>query len=145
MPDAGATNGGVHVYPLRVYFEDTDAGGVVYYANYLRFAERARTEMLRAAGFDHRGLADDGLIFLVRWCEADYRAPARLDDALEVHTANIEFTGTSILGEQTVMRGAETLMTLKIRLVCAGTDGRPKRLPEMLRTALSPLMKSLTD
>ena len=76
-----------HIFPLRVYYEDTDAGGIVYYANYLRFAERARTEYLRSVGADHQTLlAEDGIAFTVRQCSVDYMSPAFLDDPLEVHT-----------------------------------------------------------
>ena len=85
-----------HVYPVRVYYEDTDAGGVVYHSNYLRFAERARTELLREAGIDHVTLmTENGLMFAVRRCEAEYVKPARLDDALEVRTRCFEATGAS--------------------------------------------------
>ena len=83
-----------HVHNLRVYYEDTDAGGVVYYANYLRFIERARTEMLREAGFDHiRLLQERGVAFFVKSVNADYLAPARLDDSLEVHTRVVNLNG----------------------------------------------------
>src|SRR4051794_19527952 len=76
-----------HVHPIRVYFEDTDAGGMVYYANYLKFAERARTEMLRSAGISHAAMmAQDGLMLVVRRCTAEFRRSARLDDALEIDT-----------------------------------------------------------
>jgi acyl-CoA thioester hydrolase len=86
-----------HHHPIRVYYEDTDAGGVVYYANYLRFAERARTEFMREAGADHAGmLRDTGLSFFVRRCEVDYLKPARLDDFLQVETQIINVGGASL-------------------------------------------------
>lgn len=138
--DGSEIRDGAHVFPLRVYYEDTDSGGVVYYANYLRFAERARTEMLRAVGFEHGGLsAQYGILFAVRRCEADFRRPARLDDALRVRTGNLEISGAGLWADQTILRGDEVLVTLRIQLACIGPDGRPARLPGALRTALAPL------
>jgi acyl-CoA thioester hydrolase len=127
-----------HVFPVRVYYEDTDAGGVVYHSNYLRFAERARTELLRDHGIDHTSLmADDGLMFAVRRCEAEYVKPARLDDALEIRTRCIDATGASFWLEQLVQRAGETLVEMKLRLVCLKADGRPARIPESLRSMLN--------
>jgi len=139
-PDAGAIRDGAHVFPLRVYYEDTDSGGVVYYANYLRFAERARTEMLRAVGFDHAGLeADHGMLFAVRRCEADFRRPARLDDALCVRTGNLDIGGAALWADQTILRGDEMLVSLRVQLAAIGRNGSPRRLPGALRAALAPL------
>lgn len=106
-------------WPVRVYFEDTDAGGVVYYANYLRYLERARSEWLRAMGFDQRKLMDEtGLGFAVRAVAAEYLRPARLDDELRV-TCSIKMLGRAqVIFEQTVERGAETLLTATVRLAC---------------------------
>lgn len=141
-----ATGGRAHVFPLRVYYEDTDSGGVVYYANYLRYAERARTEMLRDAGIEQRALMEaDGIVFAVRRCEVDYLRPARLDDALEVVTRNLEFEGASLWAEQVVRRGSEELARLRLRIACVGAGGRPARLPANLRTALAPLAKPRTQ
>ncbi len=123
-----------YVFPVRVYYEDTDAAGVVYYANYLRFAERARTELLRDMGVDHRTLlADDGIMFAVRRCEAEYVKPARLDDLLEVRTRFGGATGASFWMEQEIRRDDEMLADLKLRLVCLRPDGRPARLPDAVR------------
>ena len=134
-----------HVYPVRVYYEDTDAGGVVYHSNYLRFAERARTELLREAGIDHVTLmTENGLMFAVRRCEAEYVKPARLDDALEVRTRCVEATGASFWLEQLIQRAGETLVELKLRLVCLTADGRPARLPERLKVMLGPGVASMT-
>mgnify|MGYP003638025240 CR=1 FL=1 len=133
MPEAAE-----HVFPVRVYYEDTDAGGVVYYANYLRFAERARTELLRDLGIDHTTLlADAGLMFAVRRCEADYVKPARLDDLLEVGTRFVEASGASFWMAQTVRRADETLAEMKLRLVCMRPDGRPARIPASLRAVMA--------
>ncbi len=102
-----------HVFPLRVYYEDTDSGGVVYYANYLKFAERARTELLRRYGIDHGALMErDGIVFAVRSCDIEYLKPARLDDMLEVHSGNLRLGGASLRMDQTVMRGGDILVRL---------------------------------
>src|SRR5579871_1332352 len=93
---AEAEEGRTHVWPVRVYFEDTDAGGVVYYANYLKFAERARTEILRGGGFDHVRLsAEHGVQIVVRSCNVEFIAPARLDEALEVRSRIVTMGGAS--------------------------------------------------
>jgi acyl-CoA thioester hydrolase len=139
--ETGTIGNGVHVFPLRVYYEDTDAGGVVYYANYLRFTERARTEMLRTLGFPHgQMMARDGLAFAVRHCAVDYLKPAHLDDALEVHTGEIEIEAASLWADQTVRRDGEDLVRMRVRLACLNRDGRPSRLPQDLRTALGSLV-----
>ena len=133
---------GVHVFPVRVYYEDTDTGGVVYYANYLKYAERARTEMLRAVGLDHgRLLAADGIAFAVHRCEIDYLTPARLDDALEIHTGNLEMEAASLWAEQVVTREGDALVRMRLRLACIARSGRPQRLPGAIRAALRPLAR----
>ena len=136
--DSDPGTGAPHVWPIRVYYEDTDAAGIVYYANYLKFAERARTELLRAIGVDHSGMrAATGLAFAIRDCAIDYRAPARLDDALEIHTRILETSGAAIRAEQNVMRGADLLVRISIRIVCLRADGRPARLPQNVRAAMA--------
>ena len=136
---------GDHVFFVRVYYEDTDAGGVVYHSNYLRFAERARTEFLREAGIDHiTQMAENGLMFAVRRCEAEYVKPAHLDDALEIRTRCLEATGVSFWLEQLVQRAGETLVEMKLRLVCLKADGRPARLPNNLRAMLGTGIASMT-
>jgi acyl-CoA thioester hydrolase len=140
---SGVLENGVHVFPVRVYYEDTDAGGVVYHANYLRFAERARTEMMRLLGMEHSALlAREGLLFTVRRCEADYRAPARLDDRLEVRSRIVEAGGASLDVEQVVARAGTDLVRLLLRLACVTREGRPARLPNALRTALKRLKQA---
>ncbi len=137
--DVDPATGNVHVWPIRVYYEDTDAAGIVYYANYLKFAERARTEMLRAIGIDHsRMQTETGLAFAVRDCAVDYRLPARLDDALEVHTRVLEVSGAAIRAEQNVLRDVELLVSIALRIVCLRADGRPARLPPDIRAAVAP-------
>lgn len=127
---------GPHRFAVRVYFEDTDAGGVVYHASYLRFAERARTELLRAHGLDHRSLAERASGHLVvRRCIADFLAPARLDDLLQIETEAARLGGASLTLVQTVQREARVLVRLEVEIAFVGTDGRPRRLPAALRSA----------
>ncbi|MBK7815926.1 MAG: tol-pal system-associated acyl-CoA thioesterase [Rhodocyclaceae bacterium] len=106
-------------WPVRVYFEDTDVGGVVYYANYLKYLERARSEWLRALGFDQgRLMAETGLGFAVRSIAAEYLKPARLDDELRV-VSRIESHGrVQVVFDQRIERGDETLLTAKVRIAC---------------------------
>ncbi len=124
--------------PIRVYYEDTDAGGVVYYANYLRYAERGRTEFFHAAGFSNTEFlrAEKPVAFMVRRCEVDYLKPARLEDDLIVDTEVEELGGASLTFRQTVRRGEEELVVMKVVVVCAQLTGRPSRLPKELREKL---------
>ncbi|MCA7952531.1 tol-pal system-associated acyl-CoA thioesterase [Burkholderia seminalis] len=125
-------------WPVRVYYEDTDAGGIVFYANYLKFFERARTEWLRACGIDQRQLADDtGAIFIVRSTSLDYRAPARLDDTLTIASrpgrigrASVDFTQEAWCGDTLLVAG-------QIRLGCVDRNGiRPAAIPQAVLDAL---------
>ena len=128
-----------HVFPVRVYYEDTDAGGIVYYVNYLKFAERARTEMLRLLGHEQFDLlAEQGIGFTVRSCRADYLAPARLDDALEVRTTLIDIGGASMRLRQRIVREGALLCDLRFRLAVMNRAGRPARMPQPIRDALEP-------
>ena len=124
--------------PVRVYYEDTDAGGVVYYANYLKFCERARTEWLRTFGVSQQALIDEqGLGFVVRSVQADYLAPARLDDALEVVTRVAMLRRASILFEQQVMRGQELLFTTRVLLASIDLHRqKPVAIPASLHALL---------
>lgn len=126
-----------HVTPVRVYYEDTDAAGIVYYANYLKFAERARSELMRdiADGQYNRMLAQ-GMHFVVRRCVIDYLGVARLDDLLEVHSRLHELRGASLSAAQIIRRGEQDLVALEIELACMGPRGRPARIPPELRAAL---------
>jgi acyl-CoA thioester hydrolase len=129
-----------HIHSIRVYFEDTDAGGMVYYANYLKFAERARTEMLREAGISHAEMvAQDGLMLVVRRCVAEYHRSARLDDALEIDTHVSGLAGASILLDQVVRRGSEVLVEITVTIACVTKEGRATRLPKRLRQAVGPV------
>jgi acyl-CoA thioester hydrolase len=134
----GGAPGRTHAMELRVYYEDTDAGGVVYHANFLKFAERARTELMRALGFAHTGIAAEaGIFFTVRKLTADYRLPARLDDLLHVETRIVEVGGARLLLDQRVCRDGAVLAALDIVVACVGRDGRPRRIPLGLRAALA--------
>ena len=124
-----------HSFDLRVYYEDTDAGGIVYYANYLKFIERARTEWVRGLGLDQAALRAAGQMFAVRRLVAEYLAPARLDDLLRVETAVQTVSGARITLRQAVWRGAEQLFAAEVVLVCLTLAGRAVRLPPALRAA----------
>ncbi len=114
-----------HRTSLRVYYEDTDAGGVVYHANYLRFAERARTEALRDAGIPHADLVDRfSLMFMVRRLEIDYVRPAILDDPLVVDTETMDVGGATVVLRQTVRGPNGVCATLNIKLACVRTRGK---------------------
>ncbi|MFY9259732.1 MAG: tol-pal system-associated acyl-CoA thioesterase [Gallionella sp.] len=121
--------------PMRVYFQDTDAGGVVYHASYVNFMERARTEWLRSCGYSNAGLMHTfGLLFVVRSLKMDYLKPALLDDLLEV-SAQIQSTGRSqLLLKQTVCRDGVVLTAGDVQLVCVEKETfKPVRIPEVLR------------
>ena len=127
----------VHRWPIRVYYEDTDAAGIVYYANYLKFAERARTEMLRASGSSHSEMIETfDTAFAVSRCEVDYLKPARLDDLLSVETRVLDVGAAVVNLDQRVLREGDLLAHLKIRIACLNRKGRPQRLPEPVRAAL---------
>ncbi len=124
---------------MRVYWEDTDGGGIVYYANYLRFLERARTEWLRACGFVQSQLAHDpGIVFAVRSVQVDYRRPARLDDELSVTCALERHGAASLSFRQQVLRGQELLASAGVRIACLDAATlRPAPLPGSLLSVLS--------
>jgi len=128
----------VHRFPVRVYYEDTDAGGIVYHSAYLRFAERGRTEWLRELGFDHSGLRETtGAGFAVARAEIDYVRPALLDDLLEVETRIVKAGGASTWLEQDVLRDGEPIVRMVLRLAFMGGDGKPHRIPDQLRALLA--------
>lgn len=130
----------VHALPVRVYYEDTDAGGVVYHASYLRFAERGRTEMLRAAGLDQTELREKtGVLFAVAGLSVNYKAPARLDDLLTVKTSVTRLGGASMEMQQDVWRGDVLITELKVTLVCIDERFKAVRLPEEIRAVFGKL------
>jgi acyl-CoA thioester hydrolase len=127
---AGAWVDGTHHFALRVYFEDTDVAGIVYYANYLKFMERARSDMLRAAGIDQRAALDAGVgVYAVAEAHIRYRAPARLDDELVVLSRLRAVRAASALIHQRVMRDNQTLADALITAAFTSLEGRPKRQP----------------
>ena len=131
---------GRHRYAVRVYYEDTDAGGVVYHATYLRFAERARTEALRDRGHSACGTArsDSALMFMVRRVEVDYLRPARLDDSLTVVTEPLAVGGASVTLRQDVRGPDGSCAVLTVRLACVKPgEGKPGRLPQRWRAVLT--------
>ncbi len=126
-----------HNFPIRVFYEDTDMGGIVYYANYLKFIERARSDWVRKIGIDQNAMRDeDGLIFAVRRVEADYHAPARFDDALEVETETLTVSGARLVMVQKVTRGVDLLFSATVTIVCLNEAGQPARLPANIRLML---------
>lgn len=128
-----------HELALRVYYEDTDAAGIVYHSNYLKFAERGRTELLRELGFDHRQLREThGVLFTVARCTIDFLRPARLDDLLQVRTEVEGLGGARLSLLQTVLRADEPLARLVVTLaVVDAATLRPTRLPPAVRRAFS--------
>jgi len=125
-------------WPIRVYYEDTDAGGVVFYANYLGFMERARTEWLRALGFEQPEMAaKDGVLFVVHAVNIKYLRPSRFNDSLQVTVEVVNVGGSRIRFLQQVLRGNEEIARAEVEVVCVGTDTlRPARMPEALRVAM---------
>ena len=127
-----------HLFPLRVYYEDTDFSGVVYHASYLRFLERGRTEFIRACGIDQQKLhRETGVYFVVRRMEIDWIKPALMDDELVVETAPATLRGASMILSQRILRGHEVLTTAEV-VVAILKDGRPTRLPDSFRAAFGP-------
>ncbi|MEM1234102.1 MAG: tol-pal system-associated acyl-CoA thioesterase [Pseudomonadota bacterium] len=124
-----------HTFPLTVYYEDTDMGGIVYHANYLKFIERARSTWVAELGVDQRALREAGTIFVVRRIESDFLAPATLGDHLTVTTESESQTNARWILRQTVMRGEKTLFDARVTVVAMGLNGRPQRLPAELRAA----------
>ncbi|MCQ8119071.1 tol-pal system-associated acyl-CoA thioesterase [Methylomonas rosea] len=121
-------------WPVRVYYEDTDAGGVVFYANYLKFFERARTEMLRSVGFEQDNLlAEQNLIFVVRSVKVDYLKPARFNELLDVSAKVIEHKKTNFTFEQSIIRQQNVLCTAEIRIACLDAQSmKPKLIPSAI-------------
>lgn len=128
-----------HRFRLRVYYEDTDFGGIVYYANYLKFIERARSEWVRELGLDQRAMkAEAGTVFAVRRIAAEYLSPARFDDLLDVETEVLSARPARMTLRQRVLRDGAVLFDAEVELVAIGPSGRPVRLPEALRARGAP-------
>ncbi|WP_341367099.1 tol-pal system-associated acyl-CoA thioesterase [Yoonia sp. BS5-3] len=123
----------IHQFPIRVYYEDTDLAGIVYYANYLKFIERARSEWVREMGIDQVQMKAEGLVFAVRRVEADYLIPAKFDDELLVETAMEEGSGVRLVVRQDVKRGPDLLFSAIVTIICMNETGSVMRLPAAIR------------
>jgi acyl-CoA thioester hydrolase len=123
----------VHIFDVRVFYEDTDMAGIVYYANYLRFIERARSDWVRGIGIDQIATKAEGVVFAVRRIEADYLAPAIFDDRLVVHTVLTGVSAARMEMCQEVLRAQTLLFRATVTIVCIGSEGKPVRLPANLR------------
>lgn len=125
-------------WPVRVYYEDTDSGGVVYHSNYLNFMERARTEWLRALGFEQDRLRDEyKLLFVVHSMQLTYRLPARFNDALLIQSRLKKASGASMQFEQNIYRGEELLFVASVRIACLDAESfRPKSIPTFILTEM---------
>ena len=122
---------------FKVYYEDTDAGGIVYYANYLKFLERARSEAVYTLGFTNTSLLDDhGVLLIVKSCNIEYKKPAQFEDMLEVVSEAISFTKTSFLMNQNILRNDELISKAEIHLVAVDKNGKPSKFPEELKKKL---------
>jgi acyl-CoA thioester hydrolase len=129
-------------FPIRVYYEDTDAGGVVYYANYLKFMERARTEWLSSLGFDLAALErEHGIVFVVHRVEIDFSKPAQLSDRLDVTMTLVELRRARLVADQAVMRNADALTEARVTLACLDASSwRPSRIPAPLFARMEALL-----
>jgi acyl-CoA thioester hydrolase len=141
-PDlAGRIDGGRHILPVRIYFEDTDFSGVVYHGSYVRFMERGRTDYLRLLGVGHdaldKGEHGEPLAFAVRRMTIEFLKPARIDDVIEVETSVSEMGGARIVLAQSVRRGAELLVTAEVTVALINAAGQPRRVPEGMRQRLA--------
>ena len=126
-----------HTTSFRIYYEDTDSGGVVYYANYLKFAERARTELLRTKNIHQSTLANDsGILFVVKRANLELFAPARLDDMLEITTHIKELSGASINMIQAITRDGMKIAEVDVLVVCINQNFKPSRIPDSIRNLL---------
>ena len=122
-----------HTFPVCIFYEDTDMAGVVYYANYLRYIELARSDIVEQIGLDQRAMRDEGLVFVVTRVEADYIGAARFGDRLEVHTTHQAEGPVRWVFDQDVLRDGKVIFRAKVTAVCMTTTGKPTRLPAKLR------------
>ena len=145
-PNSGYFDGPTHILPVRVYYEDTDSAGIVYYANYLRFMERGRSDMFRLLDLHPVSLEIAGgnrsqeTLFVVRRCEVEYLRPARLNEALHVRTSLDKVGGASVVMKQTVTRDGATLVEAIVRIASVRADGHPTRMPAKTRDVFRSLM-----
>jgi len=129
----------MHTHTIRVYYEDTDMAGIVYYANYLRYIERARSEAVRDVGIEQLAMKQEGYVFVVRQMVVDYLLPARFDDVLTIETETTSLKGATMQMFQTVKRGEEVVFTADVRVAFMTTEGKPTRYPAKIRHQLEDL------
>ncbi len=137
MSLSGYLEDGVHHLDIRVYFEDTDFSGIVYHANYLKFCERGRSDMLRLTGVHHSDLAGDGIHFVVRHMQCDFRASARIDDVIRVETRPERASGARLVLVQAVKLAEKVLFEAEVTLALINGAGRPQRIPPEMMRAMS--------
>ena len=124
-------------FNIKVYYEDTDAGGVVYYANYLKFLERARSEAIHSLGFSNKGLLENhGILLIVKSCNIQYKQPAQLEDLLEISSEATSFTKTSILMKQLILKNKDIISEAEVHLVAVDNKGKPTKIPDELKRKL---------
>ena len=124
-------------FNVKIYYEDTDSGGVVYYANYLKFLERARSETLYSLDFTNSGLLENhGILLIVKSCNIEYKKPAKFEDKLEIISEVLKFTKTSFIMKQDIMRKDEIISVAEIHLVAVDKNGKPSKIPEELKQKL---------
>ncbi len=142
IPPMGYFEGREHYYPIRVFYEDTDFSGVVYYANYLRFLERARSSFFRLAGIGHAELLerDPPLAFVIRKINLDYKISAKIDDVLSVMTTYDSFKGARLLVTQKIFRNEKLILTADSEAACIDLTGRPRRAPKEMMDKLVPYL-----
>jgi acyl-CoA thioester hydrolase len=127
----------MNLLKIKIYYEDTDAGGVVYYANYLRYLERARTEFLLEEGIDVAEYHNKGYLFAVIHVDIQYKRPARLGEIIEVTTEIIEITNATIVLKHQIFRDDTLLVEAEVRVACIDTDGKPRRIPESFKNIIN--------
>ncbi|GLQ25830.1 YbgC/FadM family acyl-CoA thioesterase [Sulfitobacter pacificus] len=127
-----------HSFPVRIFYEDTDMAGIVYYANYLKYIERARSDIVEQLGVDQRAMREEDIVFVITRVEADYLGSARFGDRLEVRTTHHAKGAVRWMFDQDVLRGEEVIFRAKVTAVCMTTAGKPTRLPAKLRSVLPP-------
>ena len=124
-------------FNIKVYYEDTDAGGVVYYANYLKFLERARSEAIHSLGFSNKGLLENhGILLIVKSCNIQYKQPAQLEDLLDISSEATSFTKTSILMKQLILKNKDIISEAEVHLVAVDNKGKPTKIPDQLKRKL---------
>lgn len=129
----------MHISEFRVYYEDTDMAGIVYYANYLKYLERGRSDLVRAAGIDQAAMREVGIVFAVARAEMDFRAPARFDEVVTIETRIGRVGGASLIMPQVIRVGDRLVVEAVIRVICMTLEGRPARFPAEVRAALANL------